>query len=193
MNVGQPPSAVRADDSRGGCFTEERLLKLFFRSSKPLACGPGRRVLTTIPFNMGNRQKHGLFEKNRGRELRKTEPDCKKPRKIGHSCMLRGLDLRAYPVIFSRNSRYLKSTEPSGTKRRPSGQASPEKPHGFQPRRSVTAYHPLKEVSCLRSSRISPYCPSLLRCRMVGSAHPAPVRWPPDSGGPSRSAPPGSG
>ena len=48
-------------------------------------------VLKTIPFNMGNRQKHGLFEKNRGRELRKTEPDCKKPRKIGHSCMLRGL------------------------------------------------------------------------------------------------------
>ena len=40
---------------------------------------------------MGNRQKHGLFEKNRGRELRKTEPDCKKPRKIGNSCMLRGL------------------------------------------------------------------------------------------------------
>jgi hypothetical protein len=47
----------------------------------------------TIPFNMGHRQKHGLFEKNRGRELRKTEPDCKKPRKIGHSCMLRGLDI----------------------------------------------------------------------------------------------------
>src|SRR5271165_2688165 len=42
---------------------------------------------------MGNRQKHGLFEKNRGRELRKTERDCKKPRKIGHSCMLRGLGL----------------------------------------------------------------------------------------------------
>ena len=37
---------------------------------------------------MRNRQKHGLFEKNRGRELRKTEPDCKKPRKIGHSCIL---------------------------------------------------------------------------------------------------------
>ena len=51
-------------------------------------------VLKTIPFNMGNRQKHGLFEKNRGRELRKTEPDCKKPRKIGHSCMLRGLVLK---------------------------------------------------------------------------------------------------
>ena len=48
----------------------------------------------TIPFNMGNRQKHGLFEKNRGRELRKTEPDCKKPRKIGHFCMLRGLLVR---------------------------------------------------------------------------------------------------
>ena len=45
----------------------------------------------TIPFNMGNRQKHGLFEKNRGRELRKMEPDCKKPRKIGHSCMLKGV------------------------------------------------------------------------------------------------------
>src|SRR5208337_385435 len=52
-----------------------------------------REVLNTIPFNMENRQKHGLFEKNRGRELRKTEPDCKKPRKIGHSCMLRGLVL----------------------------------------------------------------------------------------------------
>ncbi len=51
------------------------------------------RVLSIIPFNMGNRQKHGLFEKNRGRELRKTEPDCKKPRKIGHFCMLRGLVL----------------------------------------------------------------------------------------------------
>src|SRR5208337_2661589 len=50
-------------------------------------------VVASIPFNMGNRQKHGLFEKNRGRELRKTEPDCKKPRKIGHSCMLRGLVL----------------------------------------------------------------------------------------------------
>ena len=35
--------------------------------------------------------------------------------------------LRAYPEIFSRNSRYLKSTEPSGTKRRSSGQASPER------------------------------------------------------------------
>ncbi|MGO8903935.1 MAG: AAA family ATPase, partial [Isosphaeraceae bacterium] len=45
-------------------------------------------VEKSSPFNMGNRQKHGLFEKNRGRELRKTEPDCKKPRKIGHSCML---------------------------------------------------------------------------------------------------------
>ena len=55
----------------------------------------------TIPFNMGNRQKHGLFEKNRGRELRKTEPDCKKPRKIGHSCMLRGLAYRtAYNTLL---------------------------------------------------------------------------------------------
>ncbi|MGO9811761.1 MAG: XamI family restriction endonuclease [Isosphaeraceae bacterium] len=54
--------------------------------------------LKAIPFNMGNRQKHGLFEKNRGRELRKTEPDCKKPRKIGHSCMLRGLRLKAHPA-----------------------------------------------------------------------------------------------
>ncbi len=54
----------------------------------------------TIPFNMGNRQKHGLFEKNRGRELRKTEPDCKKPRKIGHSCMLRGLPLRTARKSF---------------------------------------------------------------------------------------------
>jgi hypothetical protein len=54
---------------------------------------------------MGNRQKHRLLEKNRGRELRKTEPDCKKPRKIGHSCMLRGLGLRTAhkhpPPIFN--------------------------------------------------------------------------------------------
>ncbi len=54
---------------------------------------------------MGNRQKHWLIEKNRGRELRKTEPDCKKPRKIGHSCMLRGLGLRTAhnhpPPIFN--------------------------------------------------------------------------------------------
>ena len=50
-----------------------------------------QRARKPIPFNMGNRQKHGLFEKNRGRELRKMEPDCKKPRKIGHSCILRGL------------------------------------------------------------------------------------------------------
>ena len=57
----------------------------------------GQAVVRAIPFNMGNRQKHGLFEKNRGRELRKTEPDCKKPRKIGHFCMLRGLVVRAYP------------------------------------------------------------------------------------------------
>src|SRR5512135_1964786 len=47
---------------------------------------------------MGNRQKHGLFEKNRGRELRKTEPDCKKPRKIGHSCMLRWLVPTSQPT-----------------------------------------------------------------------------------------------
>ncbi len=60
-------------------------------------------VLEAIPFNMGNRQKHGLFEKNRGRELRKTERDCKKPRKIGHSCMLRGLDLSTAPLSFSRD------------------------------------------------------------------------------------------
>ena len=64
----------------------------------PTACGPSPCwVVTAIPFNMGNRQKHGLFEKNRGRELRKTEPDCKKPRKIGHSCMLRGLVLGRPP------------------------------------------------------------------------------------------------
>ena len=54
-----------------------------------------KEVLKAISFNMGNRQKHGLFEKKRDRELRKTELDCKKPRKIGHSCMLRGLDLEA--------------------------------------------------------------------------------------------------
>ena len=168
MNVGQPPSAVRADDSRGGCPTEERLLKLFFRSSKPLACGPGRRVLTTIPFNMGNRQKQGLFEKNRGRELRKTEPDCKKPRKIGHSCMLRGLDLRAYPVIFSRNSRYLKSTEPSGTKRRPSGQASPSFTPGIPGIRCKGMYRNrcsdeliAKMPAPLRSQRESRFSPGL--------------------------------
>src|SRR5208337_1051611 len=58
---------------------------------------------TTIPFNMGNRQKHGLFEKNRGRELRKTEPDCKKPRKIGHSCMLRGLGFTTELRLMSDN------------------------------------------------------------------------------------------
>ena len=62
----------------------------------------GRVVLKVIPFNMGNRQKHGLFEKNRGRELRKTEPDCKKPRKIGHSCMLRGLVLKVQPAVAQR-------------------------------------------------------------------------------------------
>ena len=68
-------------------------------SAVPTAWPPSaqHRVLTPIPFNMGNRQKHGLYEKNRGRELRKTEPDCKKPRKIGHSCMLRGLVLTPKP------------------------------------------------------------------------------------------------
>ena len=59
--------------------------------------------LRTSPFNMGNRQKHGLFGKNRGRELRKMEPDCKKPRKISHFCMLRGLGLRT-PIPATRLS-----------------------------------------------------------------------------------------
>ena len=56
------------------------------------------------PFNMGNPQKHGL-EKNRGRELRKTEPDCKKPRKIGRSCMLRGLVLQNSPGLSVKPTR----------------------------------------------------------------------------------------
>src|SRR5271166_4770328 len=71
---------------------------------KPNGKTMAEAVLNTIPFNMGNRQKHGLFEKNRGRELRKTEPDCKKPRKIGHSCMLRGLVLNTSALLtFLRN------------------------------------------------------------------------------------------
>ena len=58
---------------------------IFSQFPKPLACGPGRRVLTTIPFNMGNRQKHGLFEKNRGQNYGRRSQIAKN---LGKSAIL---------------------------------------------------------------------------------------------------------